>query len=143
MSKARGNYWFLCALIILNACSGAPSPSVSSTYEKLIGRWQGTGYQNSGSSWTIDVSILPNPQLNRSAANIRYPSLNCSGTWYYLGSFGDAVDFEEEITSGQSRCVVSGKVRIVLNETGTAGFFYTAADKSSYTSSGVLSKVQD
>ena len=72
----------------------------------LLGEWRGWGRQDTGTSWSIVVT------LSGERAEIAYPSLQCRGVLELLSGEKSAARFREHLTSGFERCIDRGDVEL-------------------------------
>jgi len=99
-------------LSIPDRTSSAPGPA-----ERLPDHWTGNAHQqDTNTDWTVDLRISK-LEAGLRCAEIAYPSLSCTG---YLectsGTAEDEIVAREVITTGQSRCVDGGIVRVKFRE---------------------------
>lgn len=80
-----------------------------------IGVYRGIGYQNNGTSWSIEITV------GRETSTIKYPSLFCGGVLSVKRVKDMRVEFYEDITYGNN-CVDNGVT--VLSITDAADTFY-------------------
>lgn len=97
-------------LLILAAAIALAAPATAQTgHARMIGEWQGTGYQvgSNGpqSSWTIALTIRADI-----TSRIDYASLGCKATLHELRRGGDEIEFREEITEGN--CINDGTITV-------------------------------
>ncbi len=96
-----------------DASASASTNATPGAALSLLGRWEGTGTQDDGTSWPMVVDITA---LKRGAcAKARYPTIPCAGAWMCIGeSDGRTMMAVEHITEGQKACVEGGTMRLVL-----------------------------
>jgi hypothetical protein len=59
------------------------------------------------------VSILKSSFINGIAAEVDYPTLNCSSVWKLQSAIGNRYQMVESITVGMDRCIPTGIVNLV------------------------------
>jgi hypothetical protein len=95
----------------------------------LLGRWSGTGYQSSGSSWEMVLDIARTDE--GPCAIVDYPDVGCAGYWTCVGrSDGNGLEAVEHITTGKKRCVDRVEVRVKLVEGSRLAFMAQAEDQT-------------
>ena len=102
------------AAVFLAAPAGAQTAAVHSI-------WNGNGYQDNGTSWTIMVTFYSDGR-----ADIAYTSLNCGGRLEFLGqdSATGAYSYREILTYGFGACIDKGKVVLVPAASGLDYLWY-------------------
>ena len=74
----------------------------------LNGIWEGRGFQsNTKTTWTIKLTI------QNGMYQIQYPSIPCGGRWTLINNNDTTARFQERITEGTSRCVITSNVAVV------------------------------
>jgi hypothetical protein len=101
------------ALALLAGCGDdESSTSASDPIAAVSGTWQGTLHQKDTKPFPIEVTIASADDPDDNVVNYG-GSIDCSGTWRYLGSDGDTFEFEEVIDSGQGgACKGRGRVTV-------------------------------
>lgn len=86
----------------------------SQNFRQLVpnGVYKGKGYQNNGTSWSIEIHV------DDDSVKIEYPSLSCGGTLSVQNMTDIHVEFQEEITHG-SNCIDGGTTVLSILESGT------------------------
>jgi hypothetical protein len=82
-------------------------------HPSIVGRWRGTGHQNDGSSWRIEVDVARVD--GGPCAIVRYPELDCAGYWECSRTSNlRRVRAIERITHGRDKCVDRVDVQLKL-----------------------------
>lgn len=82
--------------------------------QQYVGVWEGNGTQNSGSSWTILITLVEG-ETNEVVGTIAYPSLRCGGKLTLQSASASELTFLESITYG-GNCVDQGIVTLSVND---------------------------
>jgi TolB-like protein len=91
----------------------------------VAGIWVGEGKQESGSSWSIRLTLIPGSAVGERGADIDYPSLNCGGTLMRQAAPGPSLVFQEILKYGLDKCVNQGFVTLTYNpQSDTLQFAY-------------------
>lgn len=93
---------------------------------RLVGIWEGQGEQNSGSSWTIRLTVTDEN------FSIEYPSLSCGGSWTLLSDAPYAATFFEDITFGSNCIDTTAELFVVDNQTLRVVYFFPGGDIEAY-----------
>ena len=122
--------------------SGNTSYAIAALSPTYVGVWEGSGVQNTGSEWSILISIASG-SVNSVVGTIAYPSLRCGGELTLLESTEEKIELFENITYGQSSCVARGYVTLEFASSRSLNFYYyDAANRNGkYSSSGSLRKI--
>lgn len=92
----------------------------------ILGRWEGTGTQDDGTSWLMVVDIT-NLKAGTCATAL-YPTVPCAGTWSCLAeSDGRTMMAVEHITEGRRECIDGGTMRLVLAADGALDWSWAGA----------------
>jgi hypothetical protein len=102
--------WLAFAMIALLCAQGVQSQAANLSI--IAGAWHGFVRQNDGQSYDIKVIIFTRPSSSGLGALVHYPSIPCSGRWQLQNISNGTFEFNEEITSGKTLCIVFGKVRL-------------------------------
>ena len=81
--------------------AATPAPSHNDRGSALFGTWTGTGHQNDGTSWAMEVDITRSDE--GPCATVRYPDLGCAGFWTCTADEHGGLRAVERITLGE-RC---------------------------------------
>jgi hypothetical protein len=82
-------------------------------HPSIVGRWSGTGHQNDGSSWRIEVDVARVD--GGPCAIVRYPELDCAGYWECSQTSNlRRLRAVERITHGRDKCVDRVDVQLKL-----------------------------
>lgn len=95
---------------VASSSADASSP-LSPSAEPLVGRWVGTGIQNDGQMWDIQVDIVSDRGV---CAKARYPSVPCAADWVCTEARGGILTAVEHLTAGQNRCIDGGTLTFTL-----------------------------
>jgi hypothetical protein len=111
---------------------------VPSERPEVLGRWEGVGVQDSGSSWKMMVEIVGlGPGV---CGHVRYPSLPCAADWICSArSDGQSLRAHEHITVGRSACIDGGQMTMALTPEGTLSWSWTGSGETAH---AVLSRGQ-
>jgi len=86
----------------------------------VTGQWTGIGFQDSGSTWAIDLAAIP----GSANVTVSYPSLKCGGTWTFVKGHAHLAWFRETITFGKKACVDGGLIALTPIESNYLTFSY-------------------
>lgn len=107
----------LLALALLAGCGdGEGTATAGDPIAPIAGTWEGKLHQKDTKPFPIDVTIA---SADSAADNVVHygGSIDCSGTWRYLGSEGDAFEFEEVIERGRGGAC-KGRGRVSVSQAG-------------------------
>ena len=91
----------------------------------IDGIWTGVGYQlDINETWKIEFHA----DSQRDFFIIRYPDLNCHGTWTLTSSDGYSFSFTEKIEKGEHECADGGSVVITRVDENHSSFSYFRKD---------------
>jgi hypothetical protein len=111
-------------ILVLCGCGSAPyelgeghaiaEPSIPAS--PLAGSWTGEGKQSDGANWRIKLDVISvTPGM---CAHVRYPDLDCAGTWTCTQVSEHEMHAFEHITQGRDRCI-DNEVDVQFQEDGT------------------------
>jgi hypothetical protein len=86
--------------------------------QKVIGAWQGRGYQYDGPRWSIELVVSTDGQVS-----IAYPSLKCGGVLTLLEESETGALFREDLRYGKE-CINRGTVRLIQVKPQHLEFFW-------------------
>lgn len=118
------------AVLVLAGCTqvggDAPSPTTAS---EITGVWQGQLTSNSGSGYSVKVTINDSLTEGQQGAQAQYRGIGgptgCSGDWVYNGQKDGSWTFTETITSGAGgSCAQTGSVTLTPAQDATLQYFY-------------------
>ena len=98
----------------------------------IQGSWKGIGIQESGSSWTVNLSISGRDN----SLNVKYPSLRCGGVWESKKIVGNTIYAVERLTYGKSKCL--GGSKLELTKVNDYALFVRMASRGSRTSAVIV-----
>ena len=105
------------ALALYAGCGEDESTTTASDpIAPVRGTWRGTLHQKDTRPFPIDVTIASADDPEDNVVNYG-GSIDCSGTWRYLGSEGEVFEFEEVIDSG-SGGACKGRGAVTLQPSG-------------------------
>jgi hypothetical protein len=104
---------------------------VPSERPEILGRWEGVGEQDSGSSWEMVVDIFGvGPGV---CGRVRYPSIPCAAEWICSGrSDSRALRAHEHLTAGREACIDGGEMTMSLTPEGTLSWSWTASGEKAH-----------
>ena len=114
-----------------------PNKETEFVGKEIVGNWEGTAYQGS-SSYSVDLSVMKDPNANHVSATVTYPSLSCGGDWTFKSAESSRYNFTELITYGTNRCIASGDVGVTYNQDGSLSYDYGGG-----VATGTLYRVKD
>lgn len=109
-SKSGGGGWVWVIVAIIGAA--AILHDVTRT------TWVGTVNEPDQRAYSVEMTLKNNLEVGKTAGEIEYPALHCSG-WLILKAIeGETYVFEERIGPAQENCVRDGIIRATKDQTG-------------------------
>lgn len=109
---------FAVLVLSLGACTqvGADAPAPT-TVAEITGVWKGDLTENTGSGFSVTVTIADPLVVGQQGAEASYRGIGgpggCSGTWVFNGQTEGSFSFTETITSGaEGSCDGTGEVTL-------------------------------
>ncbi|MBI5582734.1 MAG: hypothetical protein HY892_02825 [Deltaproteobacteria bacterium] len=99
-------------------CIVLPPTAQAGLMQKIIGEWQGNGYQYDGARWSIEIIVSPSGSVS-----ISYPSLKCGGVLTLLEESETGARFRENLRYGKE-CINQGTVRLIQLKPEHLEFFW-------------------
>lgn len=101
------------------------------SYAAVAGTWKGIGLQDTGSTWTIDMTLYPDAEVDEVIGTIVYASTRCSAVLVRLADeTDDAYVMRERLTTGLDLCVNDGFLRVRELSDETLDWRWTYSDGS-------------
>lgn len=110
------------ATIATDGDSPTPEP------ESIVGRWQGIGVQDDGSSWQMRVTIRGTRA--GPCATVEYPTIACAADWICEDGTGELLRAREQLTDGHDRCIDGGAIEMRVDPSGLLEWRYTGGGVS-------------
>ncbi len=100
----------------------------NSAVDSFVGRWEGVGVQDDGSSWQMRVTLRgtrPGP-----CATVEYPTISCAAEWTCEQESGEVLRAREQLTEGRDRCIDGGAIEMRLDTSGRLEWRYSGGGVS-------------